>query len=52
MSDFLLFERDGPVVTLTMNAPERRNALSIEEKRTRPSPKPAGASPPRWMCAR
>ncbi|RKK04409.1 enoyl-CoA hydratase [Pseudoroseomonas wenyumeiae] len=30
MSDFLLFERDGPVVTLTMNAPERRNALSIE----------------------
>ncbi|MFC3124214.1 crotonase/enoyl-CoA hydratase family protein [Pseudoroseomonas globiformis] len=30
MSGFLLFERDGPVVTLTMNAPERRNALSIE----------------------
>ncbi|MCK8786961.1 crotonase/enoyl-CoA hydratase family protein [Roseomonas sp. NAR14] len=30
MSDFLLFERDGPVVTLTMNAPEKRNALSIE----------------------
>jgi enoyl-CoA hydratase/carnithine racemase len=30
MSDFLLFERDGPIVTLTMNAPERRNALAIE----------------------
>lgn len=30
MSDFLVFEQDGPIVTLTMNAPERRNALSIE----------------------
>jgi enoyl-CoA hydratase/carnithine racemase len=30
MSDFLRFERDGPVVTLTMNDPGRRNALSIE----------------------
>lgn len=25
---FLLFERDGPVVTLTMNEPERRNPLT------------------------
>ncbi len=25
---FLLFEREGPVVTLTMNAPERRNPLT------------------------
>lgn len=30
MSDFLIIEREGPVVTLTMNAPEKRNALSIE----------------------
>jgi enoyl-CoA hydratase/carnithine racemase len=30
MSDFLVFEQDGPIVTLTMNAPEKRNALSIE----------------------
>jgi enoyl-CoA hydratase/carnithine racemase len=28
MSDFLLFERDGPVVTLTMNQPEQRNPLT------------------------
>lgn len=28
MSDFLKFERDGAVVTLTMNAPEVRNALT------------------------
>ncbi|SHJ58790.1 short chain enoyl-CoA hydratase /Enoyl-CoA hydratase [Roseomonas rosea] len=34
MSDFLLFEREGPVVTLTMNAPERRNALGIEGETT------------------
>ena len=30
MSDFLTFERAGPVVILTMNDPDRRNALSIE----------------------
>jgi enoyl-CoA hydratase/carnithine racemase len=30
MSDFLVFEQDGPIVTLTMNAAEKRNALSIE----------------------
>ena len=28
MSDFLIFERDGPVVTLTMNQPEQRNPLT------------------------
>lgn len=28
MSDFLLYEQDGPVVTLTMNQPEQRNALT------------------------
>lgn len=27
--DHLLVERDGPVVTITMNRPERRNALSL-----------------------
>ena len=30
MSDFLPFERDGPVVAPTMDAPERRDALSAE----------------------
>ena len=28
MSDFLIFEQDGPLVTLTMNQPEKRNPLS------------------------
>jgi len=28
MSDYVLVERDGAVVTLTLNAPERRNAIS------------------------
>jgi len=28
MPDFLIYEQDGPVVTLTMNQPERRNPLS------------------------
>ena len=28
MTEFLLFEQDGPVVILTMNHPEKRNALS------------------------
>jgi enoyl-CoA hydratase/carnithine racemase len=28
MSDFLIYEQDGPVVTLTMNQPQRRNPLS------------------------
>jgi enoyl-CoA hydratase/carnithine racemase len=28
MSNFLLYERDGPIVTLTMNAPEVRNAVT------------------------
>lgn len=28
MPDFLLYEQDGPIVTLTMNEPEKRNPLS------------------------
>jgi enoyl-CoA hydratase/carnithine racemase len=28
MSDFLIYEQEGPVVLLTMNQPERRNALT------------------------
>ncbi len=28
MADFLIYEQDGPVVTLTMNEPERRNPLT------------------------
>lgn len=28
MSDFLIYEKDGPVVTLTMNQPEQRNPLT------------------------
>ena len=28
MNDFLLYEQDGPVVTLTMNQPEQRNPLT------------------------
>lgn len=28
MSDFLKYEQDGAIVTLTMNAPEVRNALT------------------------
>jgi enoyl-CoA hydratase/carnithine racemase len=28
MSDYVTYEQDGPVVTLTLNAPERRNAIS------------------------
>ncbi|MEL6335200.1 MAG: crotonase/enoyl-CoA hydratase family protein [Pseudomonadota bacterium] len=31
MSDFLLWEQDGPIVTLTMNRPEERNALSTPD---------------------
>jgi enoyl-CoA hydratase/carnithine racemase len=34
MPDALLIDRDGPVVTLTLNRPERRNALSLELMRT------------------
>jgi enoyl-CoA hydratase/carnithine racemase len=28
MADFLLHEQDGPVVTLTMNQPDKRNPLT------------------------
>jgi enoyl-CoA hydratase/carnithine racemase len=28
MNEFLIYEQDGPVVTLTMNQPERRNTLT------------------------
>ncbi len=28
MSDFLIYEQDGPVVTLTMNQPDKRNPLT------------------------
>jgi enoyl-CoA hydratase/carnithine racemase len=28
MPDFLIYEQDGPLVTLTMNQPERRNPLT------------------------
>ena len=28
MSNFLLYEQDGHIVTLTMNEPERRNPLT------------------------
>ncbi|MCY1261896.1 Short-chain-enoyl-CoA hydratase [compost metagenome] len=28
MTDFLLYEQDGPIVTLTMNQPEQRNPLT------------------------
>jgi len=28
MSDYVLYEQDGPIVTLTLNAPEKRNAIS------------------------
>ena len=28
MSDFLIYEKEGPIVTLTMNEPEKRNPLS------------------------
>lgn len=28
MTDFLKIEQDGPVITLTLNAPDRRNAIS------------------------
>jgi enoyl-CoA hydratase/carnithine racemase len=30
MTDFVLFERDGAVVTLTLNRPDERNALSTQ----------------------
>lgn len=30
MSDFVLYEKDGAVVTLTLNRPEERNALSTQ----------------------
>jgi hypothetical protein len=32
MSDFLTYEQDGAVVTLTMNQPEARNPLSGESQ--------------------
>lgn len=32
MTDFILYEQDGPVVTLTLNAPEKRNAISSFEE--------------------
>ncbi|HYZ32028.1 MAG TPA: crotonase/enoyl-CoA hydratase family protein [Crenalkalicoccus sp.] len=32
MSDYVLWEQDGPVVTLTLNAPEKRNAISSFEE--------------------
>ena len=28
MADFLIYEQDGPIVTLTMNQPEQRNPLT------------------------
>jgi enoyl-CoA hydratase/carnithine racemase len=28
MTDYLKYEQDGPIVTLTLNAPEKRNAIS------------------------
>jgi enoyl-CoA hydratase/carnithine racemase len=28
MSDYIRYEQEGPIVTLTLNAPERRNAIS------------------------
>ena len=30
MTDFVLFERDEAIVTLTLNRPEERNALSTQ----------------------
>ncbi|MBM3355941.1 MAG: enoyl-CoA hydratase, partial [Betaproteobacteria bacterium] len=30
MNDFVLYEKDGAVVTLTLNRPEERNALSTQ----------------------
>ena len=27
MNDYVRYEQDGPIVTLTLNAPERRNAI-------------------------
>lgn len=32
MSDFVLFAQDGPIVTLTLNKPEERNALTTPEQ--------------------
>lgn len=32
MTDFLVYEQDGPVVTLTLNRPETRNALTGPEE--------------------
>lgn len=32
MSDFLIYEQDGPVVTLTLNRPETRNALTSQDE--------------------
>ena len=31
MSDYVKYEQDGPIVTLTLNAPEKRNAISSFE---------------------
>ena len=28
MTDYVKYEQDGPIVTLTLNAPEKRNAIS------------------------
>jgi len=28
VSDFLIYEKEGPIVTLTLNEPEKRNPLS------------------------
>ena len=32
MTDYILYEQDGPIVTLTLNAPEKRNAISSFEE--------------------
>lgn len=31
MNDYVLYEQDGPIVTLTLNAPDKRNAISSFE---------------------
>lgn len=32
MTDYILYQQDGPIVTLTLNAPEKRNAISSFEE--------------------
>lgn len=32
MTDFILYEQDGPVVTLTLNAPAKRNAIGSRDE--------------------